>query len=299
MNQTAIAFLDILGFSHFTNTDIPATIDLLSNYNTIINQQVNDQHIHPELITISPKMCSDSFETFLPFSDSIFITSNNPDLFVQQISHFLYESFHLAGYNFENPINNQNPLEIEIPEIYKSQNNKIESRKSITSLFPLLFRGGISFGDITFLSMNSIFKDKLLQVPNLTGVALVEAVGLEKNSGKGPRIFCKSKFIEKLSSDVKQKYISQVNPDGLFEILWPVTIFNDKNSCDDEILEFHKFYNPALNLWKYFENSLVNEHYEEFLKLIIKSTLFYFKYRGCEQWAKNILLKFEKVKDYI
>ena len=74
-----VAYLDILGFGNHTYTNVEEALELLSNYQTIINQKIIDNDLHPppsysiELQELSKQNIVDSFEYFLPFSDSVFI----------------------------------------------------------------------------------------------------------------------------------------------------------------------------------------------------------------------------------
>lgn len=274
-----VAFLDILGFGQVALKDIIGAIELISDYQTIVNNKVTDQTIHPTLLTTEEKICADSFETLLPFSDSIFITSTDPDKFVKQVSHLLSHSFIINSHQYTYPDNPANPLETTIAQVSTSGTTRIKVNR-----YPVLFRGGVSFGDVANMTVNSIINNAIYPLANLTGKALVEAVYLEK-AGKGPRIFCNKNFVDQLTQDTKDKYIGIVKPDELYEIYWTTSVYFDQNDCHIDIREFNKHFVPAVNLWTAFNHLDFGIQYYEFIKLTVKGTIQYFRSKGCEQIA--------------
>jgi hypothetical protein len=278
MKMKTVAFLDLLGFGQVALKDTVGAIELISDYQVIINNKVTDATIHPDLLTTAEEICADSFETLLPFSDSIFITSTDPNKFVKQVAHLLSHSFLINANQYSHPDNPSNPLETEITEI------GITTRKIKTNRYPVLFRGGVSFGEVANLTINSIVSNNIAPLTNLTGEALVEAVYLEK-AGKGPRIFCNKKFVDQLDQNTKDKFIGVVKADELYEIYWTTSIFFDQNDCRIDINEFDKHFIPAVNLWKAFNHLNYGIQYYEFIKLTVKGTLQYYRFKGCEQTA--------------
>jgi hypothetical protein len=266
MKMKTVAFLDLLGFGQVALKDTVGAIELISDYQVIINNKVTDATIHPDLLTTAEEICADSFETLLPFSDSIFITSTDPNKFVKQVAHLLSHSFLINANQYSHPDNPSNPLETEITEI------GITTRKIKTNRYPVLFRGGVSFGEVANLTINSIVSNNIAPLTNLTGEALVEAVYLEK-AGKGPRIFCNKKFVDQLDQNTKDKFIGVVKADELYEIYWTTSIFFDQNDCRIDINEFDKHFIPAVNLWKAFNHLNYGIQYYEFIKLTVKGTL--------------------------
>lgn len=274
-----VAFLDLLGFGQVASKDIFGAIKLISDYQVIINNKVTDANIHPDLLMTNEELCADSFETLLPFSDSIFITSTNPDKFVKQISHFISHSFLINSNQYSYPENPSKPLEIEIPEVRLTSISTIKENR-----YPVLFRGGISFGDVADMKVNAIVNNKIYQQTNLTGKALVESVYLEK-SGKGPRIFCNKNFVDQLNQTTKDKYIGVVKHDELYELYWTNSIFLDQNECFTNINEFDKHFIPAVNLWKAFNHFEYGIQYYEFIKLIINGTIQHYTAQDCGKIA--------------
>ncbi len=275
-----VAFLDLLGFGQVALKDTNGAIELISDYQIIVNNKVTDATIHPTLLTTAEEICADSFETLLPFSDSIFITSSDPDKFVKQVAHLLSHSFLINANQYSHPDNPANPLETTIPEIV----SLTETRRIKVNRYPVLFRGGISFGNVANLTVNSIVNNNISPLTNLTGTALVEAVYLEK-SGKGPRVFCNKSFVDQLNQITKDKFIGIIKADELYEIYWTTSVFFDQNDCRIDIREFDKHFIPAVNLWKAFNHLDYGIQYYEFIKLIVKGTLHYYRFKNCEQIA--------------
>lgn len=284
-----ICFLDILGFGNVTIKNINNALELISDYQTIINLKITDEKTHPILKITNEDLLVDSFETFLPFSDSIFITSTIPEKFIKQVSHFLIHSFQLNAEQYTNPESKENPLSTNI--------NIFKSTSEITTInierSPLLFRGGVSYGEVESININSIINNEISTITNLTGKALVESVKLEK-SGKGPRVFCNKSLIDNLSEECIEKYIGTILKDELYEIYWPSLIYIDDNSFEGNIKYFDTLFIPATNLWKAFNHLDYGIHYYEFIKLIVQSTLKYFKFNGDEIYASNYIT--EKIK---
>jgi hypothetical protein len=274
-----VAFLDLLGFGQVALKDTIGAMELILDYQVIVNNKVTDANIHPSLLTTDEKICADSFETLLPFSDSIFITSTDPDKFVKQVSHLLSHSFLINSHQYSYPDNPSNPLETTISEVGLTETRKIKANR-----YPVLFRGGVSYGNVADMKVNSIVNNQIYPLTNLTGKALVESVYLEK-AGKGPRIFCNKCFVDQLSQTTRDKYIGTIKPDELYEIYWTTSVFFDQNDCRIDISEFDKHFIPAVNLWKAFNHFDFGIQYYEFIKLTIKGTLQYYRFKNCEQIA--------------
>lgn len=275
-----VAFLDLLGFRQVALKDTTGAIELINDYQTIVNNKVTDATIHPNLLTTAEEICADSFETLLPFSDSIFITSTDPDKFVKQVAHLLSHSFIINSSQYSNPDKPSNPLETTIPDII----SPTETRRIKVNKYPVLFRGGVSFGNVANMTVNSIVGKNISSLTNLTGTALVEAVNLEK-SGKGPRLFCDKSFVDQLNQATIDKFIGTVKTDELYEIYWSTSVFFDQSDCRNDISEFDKHFIPAVNLWKAFNHLDYGIHYYEFIKLTVKGTIQYYRFKNCEQFA--------------
>jgi len=260
--EKIVAYLDILGFGYYAKTDIRAAISLLAEYQSSVNQMIVDEQINNQSEQPIDKTYIDSFEFFLPFSDSIFIVSDDADKFIKQISDFLVRCFKIKSHVYINPINENDPTEV---------NEKIINRYGVTSQkanwYPLIFRGGVSYGEVEPLELNSIINSQIGTIPNLAGKALVEAVGMEEEVGKGPRLFCSSFFVDKLDSNSK-KFIKEIPDSEYYEILWPAFYIIESENCLLRDLLI-----PIINLWKWKNHSKEGVHYFQMLQLFIKSFL--------------------------
>lgn len=277
-NKKICAFLDILGFRSYILSDTNGALSLLEDYQDVLNQKIIDNKLHPpesysdkDLKETAKKCLIDSFEYFLPFSDSILIVSNDPNLFIIQISHFVLDCFMLSSNLYTHPDNKEFPTTVRENEHW----------------YPLLFRGGIVYEDVIAIEINSIEGSNLNVITNLSGKAVVKSVSLEKFD-KGPRLFCNKEFIDLLSNDVKYLILSLEDGEH-FEILWPAIIYNEFNDCKIEIHEFINIFIPAVNLWKAFNHLKEGIHYYKFLKLIVKSTISFFEWKGYLKEAKEFV----------
>jgi len=293
--DATIAYLDLLGFGTIASEDLPGAIELLDDYQSILNNKITDARTHPDLMVTEEKMCADSFDSFFPFSDSIFITSTQPDKFVKQVSHLLLDAFLLNCRFYTNPDDPANPLRTTIPQFDPSLPADKQPRIEVDK-HPVLFKGGISFGEVLPITVHSIVNNEIQGQINLTGKALVEAVRLEENKQyKGPRAFATESFVQQLSAPITQKYIRLVE-NNTFELLWPGIIYSDHNDCAMEIREFDELFLSAVNLWRFFRNQDCGAHYDEFLKLIVRATLQYFTMRDYR--AETEVYLTEKFKAY-
>ena len=96
-----VAFLDLLGFTHLIQTDLETARDNLAIFNEMLQTKFVDEKCHP-VSTYSPSnglrefvenTTITSFNYLISVSDSLIIGSNNPDLFVRQISNFIATVF--------------------------------------------------------------------------------------------------------------------------------------------------------------------------------------------------------------
>ena len=118
---------------------------------------------------------------------------------------------------------------------------------------------------------------------SITGMGIVKAVGLEEMKYKGPRVFCHQEVVGRLGEEVKKWLISPIEErNEIFELLWPVMHYPQNEEPDYEIKEFDGLFYPALNLWRAYNHEEFGIHYYKLMKLIIKSTLHYFKLRSYE-----------------
>ena len=117
MDNKGIVFLDLIGFGNTALKDPEGAMKLISDYQSILNDKIKDQTIHPNLSQTAEDLCADSFEYLLPFSDSVFITTNDIPRFLKQLAHLLRHSFNLNSYDYSYPEDSDNPIEVSIPQI--------------------------------------------------------------------------------------------------------------------------------------------------------------------------------------
>jgi len=157
--------------------------------------------------------------------------------------------------------------------------------------FPIMFRGGISFGsDVIFspeLYINDINnpdrKETYKTSLNVCGKSYVNAVNLEKTD-KGPRLFCDERFVKQLTFESK-KAIRVVNTEKgrFYEIMWTYIIceiFENSNKNMSNLIN-KLLLQRAINLYKYYkDNEKCSNHYSEFIKLSCRGFLRYVSVNG-------------------
>jgi len=285
VQNNVCAYLDVLGFKSYILKDLRGALDLLNDPQSIILSEFIERRIHPPesyadatLRTLAERRALSSFDYFLPFSDSIFIQSSNPDLFVAQISTFLLGTFLLKSHAYDIPESNEEPSKITM-SYFDLEEGKITISES--NWFPGLFQGGISFGECVPVQINSLVNSEMRPVTNLVGKAVVEAVEIVEGSAevprlKGPRLICSQSFYEALS-DKHERYVVKV--DKAYEVLWPAFVFIEGNDVKLELInQFGSLFRPAVNLWKAYNHLDVGIHYYTLLKLIVRSALHYFSF---------------------
>ncbi len=243
------AYLDILGFKNHIKEDPLAASNLLSEYTSVIgNLGVGGKY--------------KSFNYFLPFSDGIFIQSNDPSKFVFDLSKFLVESFLKNGFgNIIVERDNHSPV------VDETKYTELPGRR------PLLFRGGVAYGDSVPKRVSCIYDNKLEYKHSLIGEAVVEAVALE-GKGRGPRVFCSGKFYESLDDNAKRLVINQFDDEEgkNYEIIWPASFFTE-NGFYESYYEFDRLFISSRLSWKAFNHKQYGINYYNFLKLIVLSGL--------------------------
>jgi len=280
------AYLDVLGFKSYILKDLRGALDLLNDPQSIIFSESIERRIHPPesytdatLRSLAERRVLGSFDYYLPFSDSIFIQSSNPDLFVAQISTFLLRTFWVKSCVFDVPESREEPSRVTMLCLDREE-GKISTRET-AYWFPGLFRGGISFGECVPVQINSLVNSEMRPITNLVGKAVVEAVEIVEGSAevprlKGPRLICSQSFYEALS-DKHERYVVKV--DKGYEVLWPAFAFIEGNDVKLELInQFGSLFRPAVNLWKAYNHLDVGIHYYTFLKLVVRSALHYFSF---------------------
>lgn len=290
---TIVAFLDVLGFSNYTKEDTDGAVRLLGHQELILNLKLQDGKLYPaskypdaSLATTAESHLVDSFKHFLPFSDSIFLVSEDPDKFAKQLSNFLIECFMLIGHVFDAPKEDAlNPEVVSVTELPSMARRK-------EKWYPPLYRGSLASGEVRVGGVTAVEDGKVLRVPNLAGSAAVKAVMAEKNclgpdkrKCRGPRLLCESGFEKNFGPDIQQ-YFRKVTEETS-ELLWPAFIYNLNNNSRIEMSEFIKLWSPAVALWKSKRGHPAFEHYDEFLKLLVRSFLCWADIAGCTTDART------------
>ena len=290
-NSKIVAYLDILGFTERINDNIQSGAVLLGNYQTILQSLIIDQKFQ-ESRGNSKKFKDygiDSFDLFLPFSDSIFIQASNAPVFVKQLSNFLIKCFEFTANSYRYPEDAKEPQKVSIlSHIIKE--DKLTKNYIKVDWWPLLFRGGIGYNESYVVEMDAIVDSDKTKVSNIIGKAVVDAYSLE-SKGKGPRLFCNSGFYDQLNEESKE-YCRELG-DSDFEILWPAFNFIKDNTAEFESNKITSIMLPVINLFKAHKNKNFGMHYEEFLKLTIRSIIRFFEIKKEKELKdiKNLIWK--------
>ena len=276
-----VAYLDALGYSNHTREDLAGAVQLLSDQQRLLNQKISDRlhhpaqsHTDPTLAAFSAARQVDSFKLFLSFSDSTFIASERPDDFLPQLAHFLISCFEYTGNAFRNGTEGSRPEEVQVKVFGRGASMTTETEHSYSSIW----RGGLGEGTLHVSEAAALRNGNVVQVPNLSGTAVVNAARAEKG-GRGPRLFCTPDFSRHFGPHLHH-YFSRVD-DNYSEFLWPAFSYGDGNPSG-EISEFSDLWLPAVRLWRSKKNTSAFEHYDEFLKLLIRSCLCWARYADYE-----------------
>jgi hypothetical protein len=265
-----IAFIDVLGFASYTDEDLKAAQLLLRHQQYILKQKRDEEITHPAAAQPDPGQARllenhhvDSFSSVLPFSDSLFIVSEDRDKFLRQLAHFLSNSLGLVGHAFADPEDPAQPEKVTITDFPSGQ--KFEER-----WYPPLWRGGLALGECEFFMAMAVSGGKEITIPNLAGPAVVQAARLEK-SGRGPRLFCAPDVKTHFGPDV-QPFFREVST-SVSELLWPGLLYDRHGPPRIQMNDFTDLWLPAVQLWKARLRQPAFEHYDEFLRLLIRSLL--------------------------
>ena len=273
---TIVAYLDALGYSNYTRDDLAGAVQLLSDQQWLLNQKISDGLHHPAQAHTDPTLAAfaaarqvDSFKLFLPFSDSTFIASERPDDFLPQLAHFLIGCFEYTGNAFRNGTEGARPEEVPVKVIGVST-----VTTEVEHWYPSMWRGGLGEGTVHVSEATALRDGKAMQVPNLSGTAVVNAARAE-GGGRGPRLFCAPDFSRHFGQPL-HRYFRRVDA-NYSEFLWPAFSYGD-GKPSGEINQFSELWTPTVGLWRSKKNTPAFEHYDEFLKLLIRS---------CLCWARN------------
>lgn len=277
-----IAFLDLLGFSNAVTRDADEALSMLNSYNTIIRTAIVDSQINPsssysfELQDLAKRTSTESFDDFIPFSDSIFITSDNCNDFLMQLGSFLGKPFHFTSHIYASPKNQQDPTAYHNIEIVQNGKGEFTTVDVPCHIPPALFRGGVALGEVNIITLSCILNKERKECHTLLGDAVVEAVRLEQKKVKGPRIVFGQEVFNELD-DKTRLYCRNLPEDiNYYELLWPGMkyILENHSNFQGEFSHFYDLFTPAYNLWYYYkDDTAVGAHYERFIELIVYSAI--------------------------
>lgn len=304
-----VAFLDLLGFSNLLESDLKIAIDNLNLFNnTIFCKKIDEKH-YEKARSVS------SFSYVKSVSDSLILGSDNPDLFIIQLCDYFTTVYIESTVPFRNEFTDIKEVSSDRNTTIVREGNKIEINSK--GAFPVLFRGGISFGDeCPFFEENQIINGKMVKgALNVTGPTYLKAVQLEK-SGKGPRLFCDKKVADKIND---KSIIKEVNAEkSIYEIIWTVRAC-EKLGCSPGILIDNSVYktlvNPALNLYRYYwnyyyhsenkEGKKIIKQYEELVRLVCRGSLIYARKKSDQEYREvfnalsKILVGYPELKNIL
>ena len=272
MNNGICCYIDILGFSNFVKEDPDGAIYLLQNYQTQINHINHDTRANEYLAPYR----RDSFKYFIPFSDSIFFYSEQPSDFVMQLADFINGSFAFTSDAFSNPEDSLHPENIT-ERSFEVENGELVTKEHSAKWYPLLFRGGIGYGDAVVHQLTSLHNSQTVNTPFVFGTSVIEAVKYEQMGFKGPRVICNEGFYSSLNSRAKRIVHPAFDYPGLFDLNWTAVHYLMTDELNDWFVDqllINDFYLhqlvPAANLWRAYNHLSISQHYYNFLKLIVR-----------------------------
>ncbi len=252
-----VAFLDLLGFSSFvTSEGVDVASSLLESLNVVASFAIYETRKNPAnsyenktLQDIAAKNQLNSFENFLALSDSVFIVSSDANLFIEQLSSFLYSCYLYNSAYF--------PCKKHCIEVH----------------YPTLFRGGIAFGEVKHQNMLCISNNDVGKSYNVLGKAVVQAVNLEKNfkcNVAGAKIFVSEDFYNELDGEHKKFIFNDENGDRF--LLWPAFMVNKGYDADIEWNNHvTNFLNGLVGMMNYYLNNGNKEIASKYLDTIMMS----------------------------
>lgn len=289
----AVAFLDLLGFSNTVTRSAEDALSMLQSYNSILHFGIIDSSVNPsssypsELKELAKRNSTESFNDFLPFSDSIFITSENCSDFLMQLGGFLTKAFHFTAHIYAYPEDEKDPTAYHNVGVEKDKDGNYKAIEIPCRVPPALFRGGVAFGDVNIVTPSGLLNGKRINSHALMGEAVVRAVRMEKKV-KGPRVLFDNSVFE-LLDEITRLYCRPLPEDSdFYELLWPgmAYILENRSSFDGEFTHFYDVFNPAYNLWNYYKKDKeVGVHYERFIELIIASAIKIYTHVGMRDYA--------------
>lgn len=278
-----VAYLDFLGFRDHLSESLNDALLALGYYAEIMEIKTKEIGWVPEeqeLQVFARSHGVDTFDYFLPFSDSIVIASSqNPNIFIRQIASFLCSVFKFNSESFDSTRmqmeGRDNPLEEVNSKFGCGADGHLTTDPEKNHNYPMLFRGGVSYGDVGFLTLQSRIKEVLQPATILAGQAVVNAVKLEERKIKGPRILFDKEVFSRLSAKTKSEFCRKVPEEShsiYYELLWPNAYCLNLNSSPD-FGEIDDLYGKAVALWRHYNHEECGIHYFKFSELIIASAM--------------------------
>jgi hypothetical protein len=189
------------------------------------------------------------------------------------------ECLQLVGHVYNDADDPARPEAVAITELPSGQ-------KHPERWYPPIWRGGLATGELAAFKVTGIDHGKLVTIPNLAGTAVVKAVRAEKaGQCRGPRLLCEVGFESHFGVGI-QPYFRPVTS-NVSELLWPAFLFERGSNPQVEMDQFHDLWHPAVSLWKSKRRQVAFEHYDEFLKLLVRSFLRWAEVVGCEAEARD------------
>ena len=274
---------------------------MLSHFNSILSSLNFEREAHPSsgyvssLQSLARRTSNESFEHFMPFSDSVFLASTNCSDFVMQLGSFVRQSFLFNSQVFTNPEDPNDPTVSHYIGIDTSDPNNIRAINIPCHEPAVLFRGGVAYGEVVETTPMGLFNNKKFQCNNLMGEAVVRAVAME-GVVKGPRIVLDQSVVDQLNGEAKLyvRPLPEKGFEGYYEILWPAMgyILENKDIFIQEMNHFYEIFTPAYNLWNYYKGGEVAIQYERLLELTVASAVRIYSSMGYRDYILNEMANF-------
>jgi FkbM family methyltransferase len=297
-----VAYLDLLGFrDHLSESPTDALLSLCHYAEILVTktQDLGFGYADKHLQDLADAHGIDTFDFLLPCSDSIVIASSkDPNVFILQLANFLRGAFTFNSGSFD-------PIQMQL----ERRDNPLEEKKNILGWdtdghptiarekclnYPVLFRGGLSYGDVESITMPSRVKGEAQSATILAGQGVADAVKLEERKIKGPRIIFGEEVFRMLSPENQRKFCRRVpeqSHSGCCELLWTNACFFDSNLLGQNIVEINELYGKSIALWRYYKREKCGIHYFNFSELILSSAMVWAKACGKDTVMQGYLRK--------
>ena len=273
VKKRVVVYLDLLGSKSSIKEDIEGAIGRQSDFTEVrrvvrMLERIQPPSMLPEgqLKRLAKRNALDSFSHLLPMSDSVFIVSDQPDMVAEQLSTLLSKCFQYDTADFE--------LSKDIQHVSTgkpmSSSGTAEKDKCKKNCYPILFRGGISYGGVKVVEDQAISGGHDVSIPNVIGPGVVQAVDLEQMRLPGPRILCDREFVDQLKG-VAANYLRREGDS--WELLWPAFCYVEGDDERAQSYVLNDLFDSAFALWQCYRGTPFEKHYSSFLELIVRSHL--------------------------